>query len=246
MLLLIILGLVLGFSTSYLGTGSAIFLIPLLPVFIEITPAEVVATALLVNFMLMTINCLSYIGKSLILWPVLLRLGGCSIITVGPVASIAVALDERIFRVGLAGMLVLSLLSPQLNLKKTKVKECFLGVLWGALNGISGLGGSLITIIYFKLNWINKKNIVPTMNAVMCVTAFVMLCSMQITYFYSHGGHAYDLLFFKEAGLLVLGSLPGGMLGRRLNLISGRERLRDTLLKILVFFLLVKVLLEFV
>ena len=245
MLLLIILGLVLGFSTSYLGTGSSLFLIPLLPVFVEISPAQVVATAFLVTFALTSINCISYIGKPLVLWPVLMRLGGCSIITAGIVASIAVTLDERIFRVGLAGMLTLTLISPQLKLKKTKTKECALGILWGTLNAISGLGGSLATIIYFKLNWINKKNIVPTINAIMCIMTFVMLWSMQISYFYSKGGSMYDLLFFKEAGLLVLGSLPGGVLGRRLNLNDEKEQFRHILLKVFIFCLLIKVLLEF-
>ena len=216
-------------------------MVPLLPFFLPLNAVETVATSLFVVMVTVFVNSISFVKKGLVDWSSFFYLSLGSVICAVLVSYVSVQRVDVIFRVGLVLALLVVLLNPlsYLNLKKSGLKEILLGGCGGCLTGISGVGSAIFSPVLFEFKWLQEKKIVPTVNAVMCLTTIGTLSSL----FLGHSEPAH-LVHLDVAVFILLGSFPSSFIGRRFNL-GPYERYRCFLLKSLVFSLLIKVLFEF-
>ena len=231
----------IGLSSAFLGVGGGLVMVPLLPLFLPLSAVETMATSLFVVMVTVFINSISFVRRGLVDWPCFFYLSLGSVSCAVLVSYISVQGMDIIFRIGLVLALSIVLINPlsYLNLKKSGFKETLLGSVGGCLTGISGVGSAIFSPILFEFKWLKKKQIVPTVNAVMCLTTIGTLGSLFL-------GHSQTdhLVHWNVAVLILLGSFPSSFVGRRFNL-GPYEKYRRVLLKLLVLSLLIKVSLEF-
>ena len=215
-------------------------MVPLLPLFLPLNAVETMATSLFVVMVTVFVNSISFIRKGLVDRSCFIYLSFGSVTCAVIVSYISVQGIDTVFRIGLVLALLVILLNPlsHLNLKKSRIKEVLLGGCGGFLTGISGVGSAIFSPVLFEFKWLQEKKIVPTVNAVMCLTTIGTLCSLFL-------GHSDNLVCLDVAVFILLGSFPSSFFGRIFNL-GSYEKYRRFLLKLLVFSLLMKVLLEFV
>ena len=231
----------IGLSSAFLGVGGGLVMVPLLPLFLPLSAVETMATSLFVVMVTVFINSISFVRRGLVDWTCFFYLSLGSVSCAVLVSYISVQGMDIIFRIGLVLALSIVLINPlsYLNLKKSGFKETLLGSVGGCLTGISGVGSAIFSPILFEFKWLKKKQIVPTVNAVMCLTTIGTLGSLFL-------GHSQTdhLVHWNVAVLILLGSFPSSFVGRRFNL-GPYEKYRRFLLKLLVLSLLIKVSLEF-
>ena len=229
--------------------AGGLILVPLLPVFLPLSPLETLSTSLFVVLLTVFINSLAFIRKSLVNKPCFfyMALGAVSVAVL--MSHISLKGADIVFRMGLVFALLMILLNP-LSLLKLKpkskalrakppgVKAFLLGGCGGFLTGVSGVGGSIFSPLLFQLGWLEDKKIVPTVNAVMFVTVAGTLLSLCLGQ-----EQGFEPVKIEPAGALLAGSFLSSFAGRLFN-IGPYEKLRQVLLKILVFCLLIKVALE--
>ena len=239
---LFFLGVCIGLSSSFLGVGGGLIMVPLLPLFLPLSPVETVVTSLFVVMVTVFINSVSFVKNCLVDWSCFFYLAvgsvSCSII----LSYISVQGADVVFRLGLVLALLVVLFNPlsYFEFKKGKVKLVLLGSCGGILTGISGVGSAIFSPVLFEFSWLKEKKIVPTVNAVMCVTTIGALGTLFL-------GHEkqFELLHLNSAGFILCGSFLSSFFGRYFNL-GPYEKYRKVLLKILICFLLLKMTFELV
>ncbi len=240
--LLFCLGICIGLSSSFLGVGGGLIIVPLLPLFVPIGAVETMATSLFVVMITVSVNSVSFIRKKLIDWPCFLYIAIGSVSFSVLLSYIGVQGADIIFRVGLVLALLAVLFNPlsYFNFKRSGIKQIVLGSFGGCLTGISGVGSAIFSPVLFHFQWLDKKFIVPTVNAVMCVTTVATLTSLFL-------GHpkGFDLIHLSASGFILFGSFLSSFAGRYFNL-GPYERGRRFWLRVLVLCLLIKVLFELV
>ena len=238
---LFLLGISIGLSSAFLGVGGGLIMVPLLPLFIPLSPAETVATSLFVVMVTVFINSVSFIRAGLVVWPCAFYISMGSLSFAMLLAYMSVQAEGAVFRLGLAATLLVVLLNPMsiLNVKRGGVKEFILGCCGGTLTGVSGVGGAILSPLLFQFKWLPEKQIVPTVNIVMFTTCLGTIISLSL----GHPQHL-ALIHGEPALILLVGSFLSSFAGRHFNL-GSYERKRCFFLKLLVFLLLIKVLSEF-
>ncbi|MDE0119755.1 MAG: sulfite exporter TauE/SafE family protein [Bdellovibrionales bacterium] len=239
---LFLLGVSIGLSSSFLGVGGGLIMVPLLPLFLPLSAVETVATSLFVVMVTVFVNSLSFVRKGLVDWSYFFYIGFGSVSWAVLLSYISVQGMDVIFRLGLVLALLFILLNPlsYFNFKPSRVKSFFLGSCGGFLTGISGMGSSIFSPIFFEFKWLEKKQIVPTVNAVMFVTTISVLTIL----FLGHPKH-FGLVHLYASLFILAGAFLSSFVGRCLNL-GPYEKYRRVLLKVLVLCLLIKVLFELV
>ena len=238
--LLFCLGVCIGLSSAFLGVGGGLIIVPLLPLFLPLSAAETMATSLFVVMITVFVNSISFIRKSLVDWSCFFYLSAGSVSFAVLLSYISVQGADVILRWGLVLALLVVLFNPlsYFNFKRSGVKQVVLGSFGGCLTGISGVGSAIFSPVLFEFQWLEKKRIVPTVNAVMCITTMATLASLFL-------GHPkqFDLLHLNASGFLLCGSFLSSFAGRYFN-IGPYEKGRRFWLKVLVFCLLIKMLFE--
>ena len=217
-------------------------MVPLLPLFLPLSAVETVATSLFVVMVTVFVNSVSFIRKRLVDWSCFFHLSIGSVSCAVLLSYISVQGADVIFRLGLVLALLMILFNPlsYFDFKRSGIKEAFLGGCGGVLTGISGVGSAIFSPILFEFRWLEKKRIVPTVNAVMCVTTVGALSALFL-------GHSKQmgLIHFSVAGFILCGSFLSSFAGRYFNL-GPYEKNRRFFLKILVYCLLIKMLFELI
>ena len=240
--LLFCLGVCIGLSSAFLGVGGGLIVVPLLPLFIPISAVETMVTSLFVVMVTVFVNSISFVRKKLVDWPCFSYLSIGSVSFSVLISYIGVQGADVVFRLGLILALLVVLFNPlsYCNFKRSGMKQVILGGFGGCLTGISGVGSAIFSPILFKFQWLNEKRIVPTVNAVMCVTTVATLASLFL-------GHSkrFDLLHLDVSGFILFGSFLSSFAGRYFNL-GSYEKSRRFWLKGLVLCLLIKMLFEMI
>ena len=232
----------IGLSSAFLGVGGGLIIAPLLPLFVQLGSAETMATSLFVVMVTVFVNSFFFIKKRLVDWSCFFYMSLGAVVCSALLAYVGGRSADVVFRLGLVLALLMILLNPLAywDLKPGRAKEFLLGSFGGCLTGLSGVGSAVFSPILFQFRWLEKKRIVPTVNAVMCVVTVGTLSALFL-------GHAQGMrLVHVDTGVLVLcGSFISSFAGRRLNA-GPYEKQRRFLLKALVLALLIKMTIELV
>ena len=200
------------------------------------------ATSLFVVMATVFVNSLFFVRRRLVDWPCFFYLSVGSVSCSVLLSYIGIQGADIIFRLGLILALLVVLFNPlsYFNFKRSGIKQIILGSCGGCLTGISGVGSAIFSPILFKFQWLDKKFIVPTVNAVMCVTTVATLISLFL-------GHPkrFDLLHLNASGFILFGAFLSSFAGRYFNL-GPYEKSRRFWLKVLVLCLLIKMLFEMI
>jgi len=215
-------------------------MVPLLPLFFPLSAVETMATSLFIVMVTVCINSISFVRKKLVNWSCFFHLSLGSVSFAVFLSYISVQAADIIFRLGLILALLVIFFKPlsYFDFKKSGIEEVFLGSCGGCLTGVSGVGGAIFSPVLFEFRWLEKKQIVPTVNAVMCVTTISTLLSL----FSGHPKH-FHLVHLDIAMFILSGSFLSSFAGRYFN-VGPYENHRRFFLKLLVLLLLMKVSVE--
>ena len=216
-------------------------MVPLLPLFLPLSAVETIATSLFAVMVTVFVNSLFFVKKGLVDWNCFFYLSLGSVTCAALVSYMSVQEVDVIFRLGLALALLVVLFNPlsYLKLRKSGFKAILLGSFGGCLTGVSGVGSAIFSPLLFEFKWLQDKKIVPTVNAVMCLTTVGALSAL----FLGHPKLPNQLIHWNPVGFILLGSFSSSFVGRQFNL-GPYEKSRRFLLKLLVLGLLIKVLME--
>ena len=236
------LGLLSGISSSYLGVGGSLFIVPLLPLLMGFSPLETLQISISLIFVMSAVNALSFSYQKLVLWNWVQP-----IVLVGLVFSflasfVTVYMTDYMVRFVLWVFLMLMLLLPffikrMAWLKRRRGVSVF-GSLMGLCVGLTGLGGGFILSPY-----LHESKQMPSKNvsAVVCVSMFftslfAIFGQIQGTGFFLKNGAFWWLCYF----ILLVPSLLGLFIGYFFNRKDTSKKRRSLLLSLLVAIMFVK------
>ena len=175
--MLVLMGVFVGGVASILGVGGGIFIVPLLPIIVDIGYRETVATSLMTIFLIVLVNSYSFHKKSLVRWKIVLMMGPCTALGSYVMAHWSHQFSEMYLRI--MGIVVITLIAMRTLWISTSqqqvgwMKVSIVGVVVGGLSGFTGIGsGSLLSPLL--LNWRGIRNVylTPTVNGIMIFTTF--------------------------------------------------------------------------
>lgn len=250
----LILGIVLGLVSSFLGIGGGVFLVPLLPKIYELTAHEAVVLSLSFIFVSVLINTAQYQLQKKIVWSLVLKMAPFIIIggfAGSKVASFIPGIYLRLFLAIFLVLMSLSFLKTILTFNSNKNRSnfianlhpYFLGVFSGILSGFAGVGSGVF------LNWlvlnnksVNSKEEAPTVNAMMifvCLGVFVSAFLFNP----SLAAKFYDKVGLQSFLLMIIGIVIGSYVGKTLNA-KNLHKIRVILLMVITFSLAIMVFYE--
>lgn len=261
-----LIGLLAGGGSSLLGVGGGIFIVPLIPLVIEISQRELVALSLFTVFFVVFVNSVVFSIKGLVKWRIVFLWGFFSSLGAYTSGLLTAFFDPVFMEIGLAFILclfALLLFSPSFpkslfeeeNLKffgKKTFFSFFVSVFGGCASGFTGVGSGVLTTSFFThFSWLQKKNIIPTSQSITMLTSFFgaiafvwpLKQSSKQAYFFLNN---LELIRWDLFLILMLGALPATCFGLFFfqNLIP--SFLRKSLLATLLLVLELKVLLSLV
>ena len=174
----IVLGLLVGILSTFLGLGGGIFFVTFLPILYEgIDHKTAIGTGLASVFFIVSLNTLRFHKRKLVCWDVVFKLAPSTLIFAFLAGKLAHRVPNEILILCLAGILgYLSFWSFLNKQKKRRSSASFLllnclGVYAGSISGLTGIGSGAVTSACF-LNWnlLPNQKISPTSNAIMIMT----------------------------------------------------------------------------
>ena len=178
------MGLVIGGISAALGLGGGVLIVPLLPVIVDLTQEQTIATSLFTIFFVVAVNGYSFHKKNLVVWKVALTIGPLSAVGAFSAGWATQFLDDKTLKL-ILGTIIL-LMATRILLQKTKItggqfktsepiwyRDGVIGLFSGLVSGISGVGAGMIMsplILYFKL--VTNEKMSPTSNGIMLFTTF--------------------------------------------------------------------------
>lgn len=196
----LILGLFVGLTSSFLGLGGGILIVPLLPIFApSFSAREVIATSLCAVFFVVTKNTLRFARKKMVVFRAALILGVVSGVMAFLSAQMTAHLSDSGLKWILAGVLLVvsvrtllqawqtnppfKLFSSFQSIKlfkssrqnSTVPKEFLMvvvGALTGIISGVTGLGaGVIMSPLLLSFALVQDKQVSPTANGAMIFTS---------------------------------------------------------------------------
>ncbi len=173
------LGIIVGVVVSSLfGIGGGIFIVPILPSFIDMTHHQAIATSLAAVFLVTLLNTVGFTRDKLVNWRTGLLLGvpsGIMAFVSGPWAAAVGDIALRVFFLFILFVLLIITFFrrnlPPLGeeaLTITKAKGIFallFAVIAGFVSAFTGIGaGVILSPIMFNLKMVRAKELVPTTN----------------------------------------------------------------------------------
>lgn len=182
----VFLGIIVGVVSSLFGIGGGIFIVPILPSFIDMTHHQAIATSLAAVFLVTLLNTVGFAKDKLVNWRTGLLLGvpsGIMAFVSGPWAAAVGDIALRVFFLFI--LLVLLVITffrrnlPPLGdeaLTITKAKSFFallFAIIAGFVSAFTGIGaGVILSPIMFNLKMVRAKELVPTTNLSTMLTTF--------------------------------------------------------------------------
>lgn len=258
----LLLGLVVGVVSTFLGIGGGLIIVPLLPFISQLDHVQAVATSLTTIFMVVTANSVSpgfreRIHKKFAA-PMAVVAGGFAF-TSAWVAPLLPTWSLQIYLLLLyvwSLALCLNVLDTGFfsRLKKTmsekstdvasKLSASSVGfaVFVGVSSGLAGVGAGLVLVPYMIFTrLVRADQVIPTSNAIMIGTTF----SGLMAYLLQSQFNTQEISFISwpHAGLIFLGSLIGGIPGRRYQHLLP-ELARKIMLATVLTLLMIRLILE--
>lgn len=225
----LILGCVVGLISSILGLGGGILIVPLLPLFTDLSRKESVFVSLAAIFVIVTINTISFLRQG--------KVNLKAVFMFGPLTAVGSAVaaffispyfSNNDLRLTLAAVLLVwgvmnifkvfkkpSGTPVEANLKKSKlVFYCLLSLIAGVLSGLLGIGSGLIlSLMLVGIFWVDDDKISPTSNGIMVFTTFFACLAYMIR------NEAIDVLPHIQTYTfpLVLGAVSTSFFGRKIQ-----------------------------
>lgn len=181
--LTVLLGLIVGLLSTFLGLGGGLLFVTFLPqIYIDIDQKTAIGTALASVFFIVSINTLRFHRRGLVHWKTVFILTPSAWISAFLAGKIASFFPNEILILFLASILGFlsfwSFTSQKAHQKKKprKAPPSFwkitaLGTYSGGMSGLTGIGSGAVTSTCF-LNWnmVPNQKVSPTSNAVMIMT----------------------------------------------------------------------------
>ena len=181
---LFFIGFLTGIVSSFLGVGGGIIIVPLLPLVMDLSQREVIATSLCTVFLIVFMNTVSFHLKGLIQWKLALFFGVIASLGAYLGGSFTAYVDSLFMKGVLLGVLNLLAFSflfqdsyPKVWRNLSFIKKYALGFgvgfFGGLISGFTGIGvGSLITSFFIQFGLMQGKKVVPTSHAIVMMTSF--------------------------------------------------------------------------
>lgn len=222
--MLILLGLVVGFGSTLLGMGGSIFIIPILPIIVEISLKETIATGIFTVFFVTAMNTYRFHRNGLVDW----RLGFILLPTSSTFSFLSAYYSSNVSEVAvkylllfIVGLMITRLLflgnkTIQLSRKKSLTIALISGSVAGIFSGLTGIGaGVLLGPTLLILNLTDHKKVSPTINFLIAVSCF--FASLGYLNFSEVAFPKWGMVSIHYALGIFLASLIGAIFGRRLN-----------------------------
>jgi len=242
------LGCVVGLISSVLGLGGGILMVPLLPLFTDLSRKESVFVSLSAILVIVSINTYFFVkaGK------VNLR----AVFLFGPLTAVGAGLAafyiSPYFSNELAGVLLFWGLANIVKVFKKQNEAVigksnsklflygFLSLVAGVLSGLLGIGSGLIlSLMLVGIYWVEEDSISPTSNGIMVFTTFFG-CLAYLLKNDAHNvlSHAQDYTL-----PLVAGAIGTSFFGRKFQHLLSRKK-RGIILILLLIVLSIRTFLD--
>lgn len=260
----ILIGLLLGLISSFLGVGGGVFLVPLLPYIYDIEAFQAIILSLSFILVSVCINTVMFSFSRRVVWSLTFRMAPFIVMGGYLGATVASRIPPLYLRVFLAFMLLFMSYSFYKVLHDVKVKSDrrFLkklkslvrfdviknsdgaaGFFAGCLSGLVGIGtGVMLNLVILNNPGVNPKKVSPTVNSMM---VFVCLGAIVSVLLQDYRGYValFNCVGFYSFLIIVLGIIVGSQIGKRLNEMN-LHKLRVRLLLAITFTLSVSVFIE--
>ncbi len=243
------LGCVVGLISSILGLGGGILIVPLLPLFTDLSRKESVFVSLAAILIIVTINTISFLRSGKVNLKAVFLFGPLTAVGSGVAAFfISPYFSNDDLRLTLASVL---LFWGLLNIFKVFKKEKgsvvatspsklyfygFLSLIAGVLSGLLGIGSGLIlSLMLVGIFWVDDDKISPTSNGIMVFTTF-FAC---LAYLLKNDAHTVLPHIQDYTFPLVLGAVSTSFFGRKIQHLLSRKT-RGVILIVLLIVLSIK------
>jgi uncharacterized protein len=234
------LGLGVGLSSTFLGLGGGIIIVPLLPLFADMPVRAVIGTSLITVFLVSFQNSLGFQKQLRIDWKVAIWIGSFSSVAAFLAGKLTgVASDLVLHSVFGCVLLILAGLtfmragghplevSPDGRPRTTSARTAAgVGFGSGLVSGFTGIGGGVFVVpLLSMLGGIVQKNVVPT-----SVAAITMTSAAGAMAFLTEGLLSRSSVFQSELRIdlaiaLFLGAMVSSRIGmKHQNKLSPRNR----------------------
>lgn len=250
-LLSLILGIVVGIVSSFLGIGGGILIVPLLPSFTGISANSAVATSLAIVSLVAIKNVISFNKKKLVKFSAGINIGLGAFVGSFISAQFVADLSEKVV-VGILGSVLLFLAyriifvkKPQIKSKVTEnkfnYKALIAGVICGLIVGVTGLGGGILFgPLLLGFHMVREEEMSPTSNL-----AMIFSCVAGVIGFIIHADHfnliEWGLIRIDLALMAFIGAFFSSKLGKKYQHLMS-TKLRRGLLVSLILLVLFKTL----
>lgn len=227
-ILFLVLGLVIGVISAFLGLGGGIIIVPLLPELAQLSATEAVATSLFTIFLVVSNNCRSFHKKGWVVWSVALLIGPFTAVGAFMSGRLALWIPDIYLRGFLALLLSFVLIKSvyrlwlaskpsQQDLKAefpfSKTKSGVTGVFAGLLSGISGIGaGLVVSPLLLNMKIVKNEEVSPTANGVMIFTTF--FGALAFLDFQSMDGWKWGAIHLDKSLLIAMGAWTSSYFAR--------------------------------
>jgi uncharacterized membrane protein YfcA len=231
-MMILLLGVLVGAVSSFLGIGGGVFLVPILPMLYPLTAYEAIVLSLSFIFISVSVNTVIFQIQKKIVWEIALKMG--PFIIIGGFLGSKVA--SKVPGIYLRAFLILFLLLMSFGFLKAILKSVaeittntdskswivrlpsqVIGLFAGVLSGFAGVGSGIF------LNWlviqdprVNAKQQSPTVNAMMIFVCGGVFVSALWT-----DSEIFNKFYFKVGGLslllMIIGIIGGAFIGKHLN-----------------------------
>lgn len=224
-LLISILGLSIGVSSALLGLGGNILIVPLLPLFVDISLKETIATGIFTVFFLTLFNCYFFLKAKLIDLSTSLKLIFPTFLCSYLGAKFSNHFSETTITYLLVSIMILMIIRLNANLsfsplhknsKKEGIVLIVSGIISGFLAGLTGVGNGVILgpiLLGFKI--VDDKKVSPTINFM------IMIACLSATFnnldFTSVSLTRSGMVRIDIALSLLIPALLSSFVGRKLN-----------------------------
>ena len=183
-----ILGVIIGISSALLGLGGNIFIIPLMPLIVDIPLKEIIATGIFSVLLTTSLNSFFFFREKLIPLDITLSLVIPTFIFSFLGSKFASHANDSFILIILICIMIFMLVRLNIDLKSlqnVKIGRVGLfaaGTVSGTMAGFTGIGsGVILGPLMLIFNLVEHKKISPTINFMIAIACFsATLNNMQV------------------------------------------------------------------